>query len=139
MSKEQYDQYYEDRRQLEAEFAREHKVYEMELKTRMRPSNICSALEASKEDAEFAAELDSLSLALMASNSSANEQAQLQIPSRGRLSLPNDASEQLHWNLNTLALDRGSCGIEYLTPPSTTRISPVHQLDKDQLWNKPRS
>lgn len=49
ITKEQYDQWYEEHRQLEAEFARDHKIYEMELREKTRPSNICSAIEASKE------------------------------------------------------------------------------------------
>ena len=138
MSKEQYIQYYEEHRQIEAEFAREHRVYEIELKIKMRPSNFCSNLEASKEAVDFVTELDSLSLSLMASNSSTDDQAQLQISSRGRSSLPNDASEQLHWNLNTLALDRGSCSIEYLTPPASAGVSPLQQISEDELWREPR-
>jgi hypothetical protein len=138
MSQEEYDQYYLEHRQLEAEYARDRKIYERELKTTTRPSNICSALEASKDEVEFATELDSLSLSMMASNGSATGQTQLQTHTRSRMSLPNDASEQLHWDLNTLALDRGSCGIEY--SPQPHKGSPaLQQLDEDELWRKPRS
>jgi hypothetical protein len=138
MSKDQYDQYYLEHRQLEAEYARDRKIYERELKATTRPSNICSALEASKDEVDFATELDSLSLSMMASNGNATGQVQLQTHTRNRMSLPNDVSEQLHWDLNTLALDRGFCGIEYSPQP---RDGPpaLRQLNEDELWRKPRS
>lgn len=134
MSKQQYDLFFEERRILEAEFAREHKLYEMELTVSMRPSNICSAQEASKEETEFAAELDSLTLAMM--NSGEGTEHHL-AQTRGRSSLPSDPSEQLHWTLNSLALDRGACGIEY-SPQSSNQLPSLRQMDEDQLWKKPR-
>ncbi|CAO2652485.1 Nn.00g007680.m01.CDS01 [Neocucurbitaria sp. VM-36] len=135
MTKEQYDQYYEERRQLEAEFTRDRKGYEMELRAKMRPSNICSANEASKEEMDFAAEIDSLSLSMMASNASAVDH---QPQTRGRISLPNDASEQLHWDLNTLALERGSCGIEYTATQPDNGVPAMRRMNDDELWRKPR-
>lgn len=135
MTKEQYDLFFEERRALEAEFAREHKLYELGLKANMRPSNICSAQEASKEETEFAAELDSLSLAMMASGDGAAQPCIAQ--ARNRLSLPSDASEQLHWTLNSLALDRGACGIEYSTQ-SPNDLSSLRQMNEEELWKKPR-
>lgn len=136
MSKEQYDLFFEERRLLEAEFAREHKLYEMELKANMRPSNICSAQEASKEETQFAAELDSLSLAMMTSGDGTGQSHFAQ--TRGRSSLPSDASEQLHWTLNSLALDRGACGIEYSPSQSTSGIPSIRQMNEEELWKKPR-
>ncbi|KAF2622504.1 hypothetical protein BU25DRAFT_415228 [Macroventuria anomochaeta] len=136
MSKEQYDLFFEERRLLEAEFAREHKLYEMELKANMRPSNICSAQEASTEETEFAAELDSLSLAMMSSGDGAVQHQLAQ--TRGRSSLPSDASEQLHWTLNSLALDRGACGIEYSTSQSPNGVPSLRQMNEEELWKKPR-
>lgn len=138
MTKEQYDQYYVEHRQLETAFAHDRKTYESELRANTRPSNICSAMEASKEEAEFATELDSLSLSLMASNGDvANQATNLHQP-RGRVSLPYDATEQLHWDLNTLALDRGSCGIEYSAKPPTKAESTLRPMSEDDLWRKPR-
>ncbi|KAI4707085.1 hypothetical protein J4E89_008024 [Alternaria sp. Ai002NY15] len=137
MSKEQYEQWYAEHRQLEAEFSRDQRVYELEIKAKARPSNICSALEASKEEMDFATELDTLSLSLMASNNSNAEQAPYQRQGRTRTSLATDPDEQLHWNLNTLALDRGACGIEYSQPSSG--VSPTRQLDPEELWRKPRN
>lgn len=136
MSKEQYDLFFEERRALEAAFAREHKLYVTELKANLRPSNVCSAQEASKEEAEFAAELDSLSLAMMNSSDGAAQPHLAQ--GRGRLSLPSDASEQLHWTLNSLAIDRGSCGIEYSSPQSANGMPAVRRLNEEELWKKPR-
>lgn len=138
MSKEQYDQYYLEHRQLEAEYARDRKIYEMKLKTTTRPSNICSTLEASKDEVDFATELDSLSLSMTTSNSGATGQVQHQPQTRGRMSLPSDPSEQIHWDLNTLALDRGSCGIEYSQQPSNGAPA-LQQLNDDEVWRKPRS
>ncbi|KAF2827797.1 hypothetical protein CC86DRAFT_369040 [Ophiobolus disseminans] len=138
MTKEQYDQWYLEYRQLEAEYARDRRVYELDLKARMRPSNICTALEASKEETDFATELDSLSLSLMASNETAITHTQLQQAARNRVSLPSDASEQLHWDLNTLALDRGSCGVEYTASPSPNGVPAVPRMAKEKLWGKPR-
>jgi hypothetical protein len=137
MTKDQYDQYYLEHRQLEAGYMRDRKVYEAEIGANTRPSNICSALEASKEEAEFATELDSLSLSLMASNDSTH--AQLQEQSRTRISLPTDASEQLHWNLNTLALDRGSCGVEYSSHQTPNGAPAPRNLSEEELWAKSRS
>lgn len=134
MTQEQYDQWYAERRQLETEYARDRQMYEMEMKMKTRPSNKCSALEASKEDKEFASELDSLSLSMAASNSNTTPQHQ---QNRPRLSLPNDASEQLHWNLDALALDRGSCGVEYTSPQANNSIPTIRQLSDDDLWRKP--
>lgn len=136
MSKEQYDLFFEERRGLEVEFAREHKLYELEVKANMRPSNICSAQEASKEESDFVAELDSLSLAMMASGDAA-AQSHLML-SRGRSSLPSDASEQLHWTLNSLALDRGACGIEYSTSRPSSGVPALRQMNDEELWKKPR-
>ncbi|KAF9695717.1 hypothetical protein EKO04_006384 [Ascochyta lentis] len=136
MSKEQYDLFFEERRALEAEFARDHKLYEMELKANLRPSNVCSAQEASKEETEFAAELDSLSLAMMTSGDGASQPHLAQ--NRGRSSLPSDASEQLHWTLNSLAIDRGSCGIEYSTSQSANGMPAIRRLNEEDLWKKPR-
>lgn len=137
MTKDQYDQYYLEHRQLEAEYMRDRKIYEAEIKASTRPSNICSALEASKEEAEFATELDSLSLSLMASNDSSHAQPQQQ--ARTRISLPTDASEQLHWNLNTLALDRGSCGVEYSGNHTQSGSPAPRNLSEEELWAKSRS
>ncbi|KAF1844241.1 uncharacterized protein K460DRAFT_289950 [Cucurbitaria berberidis CBS 394.84] len=135
MTQEQYDQYYQEHRQLETEFARDHQIYERELKAQMRPSNVCSAMEASKEEMDFAAEIDSLSLSLMASNTSAVD---YQPEIRGRTSLPNDASEQLHWDLKTLALERGSCGVEYSATQRGNGVPAMRRMDDDELWRKPR-
>lgn len=139
MSQEQYDQWYAEHRQLEADFSRDQQVYEMELKAKTRPSNICSAMEASKEEMEFANELDSLSLSLMASNTSISDPAPLQIQNRTRTSLATDPEEQLHWDLNTLALDRGSCGIEYSASQPNNGVKSPRQLDVEELWRKPRN
>lgn len=139
MSPEQYDQWYAEHRQLEAEFSRDQRVYETDLKAKTRPSNICSAMEASKEEMEFANELDSLSLSLMASNTSTADHAPLHAQNRTRTSLATDPEEQLHWHLNTLALDRGSCGIEYSASQSNNGVSSSQQLDMEELWRKPRA
>lgn len=136
MSKEQYDAFFEERRGLEAEFAREHKLYELQLKANMRPSNICSAQEASKEESEFAAELDSLSLAMLGSGDEAGQSHFAQ--PRARSSLPSDASEQLHWTLDSLALDRGACGIEYSTTQASNSVPSLRQMSDEELWRKPR-
>lgn len=135
MTKEQYDVFFEERQLLEAEFAREHKLYEMELASRMRPSNICSAQEASKEETEFVAELDSLSLAMMNSGEGVEHRF---AQSRSRSSLPSDASEQLHWTLDSLALDRGACGIEYSPSQPSNHIPLLRQMNEEELWKKPR-
>lgn len=137
MSKEQYLQYYEEHRLLERNFARDRKLYETELRAKLRPSNMCSTLETSKEEMDFATELDSLSLSLMTSNTSVNGQNLPQAQGRGRLSLPNDAVEQLHWNLGTLALDPRSCGIES-SPPPATGIGPSLYMNEEELWKHPR-
>jgi hypothetical protein len=138
MTKEQYDQFYLEHRQLEAEYARDRKLYELGLKTHTRPSNICSVQEVSKEEMEFATELDSLSLSLMASNNSATNTNLFEQQARGRVSLPTDASEQLHWNLNTLALERGSCGVEYSVSSSPIGTPALRCTPEDELWGKPR-
>jgi len=136
MSQEQYDQWYAERRQLEDQFHRDFAAYETELKSKTRPSHICSVLDATKEEMDFVNEIDSLSLSLMTSNEDPNSQAQSP-QSRTRRSLPTDASEQLHWNLNTLALDRGSCGVEYTAPPSNG-MSAFQKINDEELWHKPR-
>jgi hypothetical protein len=138
MTKEQYDQFYLEHRQLEAEYARDRKIYELDLRAKTRPSNICSALEASKEETEFATELDVLSLSLMAPNDGAPNPADLQQQARNRVSLPTDASEQLHWDLNTLALDRGSCGVEFSATHPTDASSTTRHVSEEDLWRKPR-
>ncbi|KAF2124737.1 hypothetical protein P153DRAFT_379350 [Dothidotthia symphoricarpi CBS 119687] len=136
MTKEQSDQWYNEHQTLETEYARDHKEYEKDLRTRTRPSNVCSALEASQEEKEFAAELDSLSFSLMASNEASGVQLQSQV--RNRVSLPTDASEQLHWNLNSLALDRGSCGVEYSASHLENGSSTMRCMNEDELWRKSR-
>lgn len=138
MTKEQYDQYYLEHQQLETAFARDRKAYESELRAQTRPSNICSAMETSKEETDFATELDSLSLSLMASNGVSANYATTQDQARSRVNLPYDASEQLHWNLNTLALDRGSCGIEYSPNPASQAESKLRLMSEEDIWRKPR-
>jgi hypothetical protein len=138
MTKEQYDQFYLEHRQLEAEYARDRELYEMELKTQTRPSNICSVQEVSKEEMDFATELDSLSLSLMASNGSTANTSSFEQHARDRVSLPTDASEQLHWNLNTLALERGSCGVEYSVASSPNGTPAMRRTSEEELWGNPR-
>jgi hypothetical protein len=133
MTPELYEQWYQEHRQLEAEFARDHRAYEQELKSKTRPSNTCSAAEASTEDMNFAAELDSLSLSMMASTD-----AHLRQPDRPRTNLPSDPSEQLHWNLDTLALDRGSCGFEYTSSASAGSVPAMRRTTEEGLWGKRR-
>lgn len=135
MTKELYDQWYQEHRQLEADYARDRKVYELDLKSKTRPSNICSSVEVSKEESDFAMELDSLSLSL---STSITSEQQPQQAARIRITLPNDASEQLHWNLNGLTLDRGSCGIEYATPPSPNHVPAMRHIPEEELWGRPQ-
>ncbi|KAJ4288623.1 hypothetical protein N0V90_011860 [Kalmusia sp. IMI 367209] len=136
MTKDQYDIWYDERRKLEAAFTRDRKIYEMELKSNTRPSNICSALQISEEEKAFAAEIDSLSLAMMSSNSTATTETQS--PARQRVSLPNDASEQIHWGLNSLSIDRGSCGVEYSATQPSNSVSPMQAMSDTDLWGRPR-
>ncbi|KAH8728078.1 hypothetical protein GQ44DRAFT_610279 [Phaeosphaeriaceae sp. PMI808] len=132
MSKEQYDQWYLEHKQLETEYARDRISYESELRMNTRPSNICSALEVSNDDVEFATELESLSLSFMGPNKGGPTHTQLQY-ARGRVSLPNDASEQLHWDLNALTLSRGSCGAEYSASGSPNNVPSLHHATEDEL------
>ena len=136
MTKEQYNTWYDEHRKLEAAFTRDRRIYEMELRTTRRPSNICSALQYDEEEKAFAAELDSLSLALMSSNTSTASETQS--PGRTRRSLPNDASEQIHWGLNSLAIDRGSCGPEFAASGPTSSVSPLPGVSEEELWGRPR-
>ena len=131
MTKEQYETWYGERSRLEAQFARDRKIYLSEMKMKTRPSNICSALEMSKEEVDYAAELDSLSVMVSSIDSPTNH---TQSPHRQRVSLPNDASEQLHWGLKSLAIDRGSsCGVEYTSGPPTNDMRP---MSEEELWNR---
>jgi hypothetical protein len=136
MAQQQYDQWYVEHRQLEADFSRDQRNYELDLKSKTRPCNICSALEASKEEMDFANELDTLSLSLMASNTSTGGREQ---QGRNRVSLATDPSEQLHWDLNTLAIDRGACGIEYSGSQPGSGVSSARQPGPEELWRKPRN
>jgi hypothetical protein len=138
MTKEQYDQFYSERRQLEAEYAHDRKIYELDLKAKTRPSNICSSIEVSKDEMEFITELDSLSLSFATTGHDATDHARIQYHARGRVSLPNDASEQLHWDLNTLALDRGSCGVEYSSTQPSNGDSALQHMSEEEMWRKPR-
>jgi hypothetical protein len=131
MTQEQYERWYEERRQLEAQLVQDCKAYQSEMKMKTRPSNICSALEVSKEEMDFASELEMLSL-LMSSTDSTTHRTQPQ--HRHRVNLPYDASEQLHWGLNSLAIDRGSCGVEYAVSQPAENI---RAISKEELW--PRS
>jgi hypothetical protein len=131
MTTEQYEQWYQDRRWLEAQFTKDRAVYELELKAISRPSNVCSSVEVSKEETEFAAELDSLCLALVPSNDDSIAQPRAAI----RTALPTDASERLHWGLNALSLDRGSCGVE--ASQDTLRSPTIKELDEEGLWGRP--
>jgi hypothetical protein len=133
MTKDQYERWYEEHCELEAQFTRDRKIYQSEIKMKTRPSNICSALEMSKEEMDFAAELDSLSL-MMSSTDSTTDRTQSQ--HRHRVSLPNDASEQLHWGLNSLAIDRGSCGVEYTTGQP---VQNMRTMSEEELWQRARS
>ncbi|KAK7187769.1 hypothetical protein DPSP01_010819 [Paraphaeosphaeria sporulosa] len=136
MTKEQSDIWYDEHRKLEASFTRDRKIYEMELRSTTRPSNVCSALQYSEEEKAFAAELDSLSLAMMSSNTSAISETQS--PPRKRIGLPNDASEQIHWGLNSLTIDRGSCGPEFTAAQPSNGISPLQAMSEEELWGRPR-
>lgn len=137
MTKPQYEQWYDEYRQVESQFAKDRGTYELELRIKTRPSNMCSVLELSKEEIDFAAELDSLSLALIPSNDIVVGQHRTSRTSR--TSLPYDASEQLHWDLNALSLERGSCGVEYSVNQPTNGPSLIRPLDEEELWRKPRS
>ncbi|KAF1954745.1 hypothetical protein CC80DRAFT_493523 [Byssothecium circinans] len=134
MTQDEYSAWYAERNQLEAELARDRKTYELQLRANTRPSNVSSALEMSGEELEFANKLDSLSLSLMSSDEGTSNYVQTQ-QHRHRISLPNDASEQLHWSLNSLALDRGSCGVEY---SGAQPVQPVRTMTEEELWNRAR-
>ncbi|KAL1594361.1 hypothetical protein SLS60_010121 [Paraconiothyrium brasiliense] len=136
MTKEQSDIWYDEHRKLEASFTRDRKIYEMELRSTTRPSNICSALQYSEEEKAFAAELNSLSLAMMSSNTSTVTETYS--PTRKRVGLPNDASEQIHWGLNSLTIDRGSCGPEFTAAQPANGISPMQAMSEEELWKRPR-
>lgn len=118
MTKEQFSVWADEHRQLEWNFRDERDKYVLQMKATLRPSNVCSVNEMSDADREFASQLDSLVLSMCTSNSSIDSQpASLD----HRRSLPTDASEQLHWHLNSLALEeRGSCGVEYASKPGCT-------------------
>jgi hypothetical protein len=136
MTQQQSDIWYDEHRKLEASFSCDRKIYEMELRTTTRPSNVCSALQYSEEEKAFATELDSLSLALMSSNT--GPISETQPPARKRISLPNDASEQIHWGLNSLTIDRGSCGPEFTAAQPSNGISPMQAMSEEELWGRPR-
>lgn len=135
MTKEQSDVWYDEHRKLEASFVRDRRIYETELRSTTRPSNVCSALQYSEEEKAFAEELDSLTLAMMPSNVSANQETHS--PTRKRMSLPTDASEQIHWGLNSLTIDRGSCGPEFTAGQSPNGISSMQNLSEEELWGRP--
>jgi hypothetical protein len=126
MTKEQYESWYEEHRQIEARWNYDRKIYQSGMKLKTRPSNIASALEVSEEEADFASALDSLSLAMSAPESATGHT--LPQP-RQRVGLPSDAAEQLHWGLNSLAIDRGSCGLEYTTGQPMNSIRPMPKKD----------
>ena len=136
MTNEQYALWYDEHRKLEAAFTCDRKLYEMELRATTRPSNVCSALQYSEEEKAFAAELDSLSLAIMSSNS--NITTETGSPVRTRRSLPGDASEQIHWGLNSLTIDRGSCGPEFTANRPSSGVSPMQNMSEEDLWGRPR-
>lgn len=184
MTADEYNRWYEEHQALQAQYTVDREAYELQQRVESRPTNICSALEMSKEEEAFARELDGLSLSLMASatststhllstittvpNSSSSSSSLIPpllndtvtptptnpadttpssvvsrsqrrpshphphpyhpYPPRQRITLPSDASEQLHWGLNSLAIDRGSCGVEY----STSTSSPVQTSLRQQ-------
>lgn len=136
MTNEQYVLWYEEHRKLEAAFERDRKLYEMELRSTTRSSNVCSALQYSEAEKAFAAELDSLSLVMMSSNSSIATETDA--PVRARRNLPNDASEQIHWGLNSLTIDRGSCGPEFTANQPTNGVSPMQAMNDEDIWGRPR-
>lgn len=133
MTKELYDRWYQEHRQLEAEYARDRKAYELDLKSKTRPSNICSAAEVSKEESDFAMELDSLSLSLAATSNATTKHSHHEQAGRVRTALPTDVSEQLHWNLNGLALDRGSCGVEYTGSTSPSNVPAMWHVPEEEV------
>ena len=132
MAKEQYEQWYNEHRQLEAQFAQESRTYELQLKATTRATNTCAQIKASQEELDFAAEVETLSLAMESSNQS----DQTIVNRAGRLILPNDASEQLHWSLNALSLERGSCGVEY-SPSRSTKAGVSNAHLDENMWGKP--
>ncbi|KAF2120094.1 hypothetical protein BDV96DRAFT_485721 [Lophiotrema nucula] len=138
MSKAQYDRWYDEHRQLEAQFTKDRAIYEHELIASSRHSNACSASEASQEEVSFAAELDALTIAMESPNTSAIYARSH--PARiNRFNLPCDPSEQLHWDLNSLTLDRGSCGLEYSAHQPSSRVSKTTTLLDEDTWHKPRA
>lgn len=133
MNAEQYDRWYDEHRKLEAGFTCDRRIYEMEVRATTRPSNVCSVRQYDEEERAFAAELNALSLAMMTSSTGATATAETQTPTRVRRSLPNDAEEQIHWGLNALAIDRGSCGSEF-----SVAMPPRQGLSEEELWGRPR-
>ncbi|KAF2650320.1 hypothetical protein K491DRAFT_141328 [Lophiostoma macrostomum CBS 122681] len=134
MTDDQYEMWYVERRQLEARFEKDRKQYELELKATSRPAHVCSALEASQDEVSLAAEVDSLSLAMSSSNPTTTlDHPQ---PRPNRINLPNDSSEQLHWGLNALSIDRGSCGVEYSNNQSSSLPSAGMVTEDVNFWRK---
>ncbi|KAF2259925.1 hypothetical protein CC78DRAFT_585439 [Lojkania enalia] len=136
MTQEQYAQWYEEHRQLEAQYLKDHRSYELGLRTTTRPSNPWSPAQTRREELEFAAKMESLSLAMMPSHNSTIDKSAIRTI---RYSLPSDASEQLHWGLNSLSLDRSTCGIEYSMRHSSNNIPTLRGLSEDELWRRPRN
>jgi hypothetical protein len=134
MANDQYETWYAERRQLEARFVKDRKQYELELKASSRPAHACSALEASQDEVSLAADVDSLSLAMASFNPTTTPSHPQTRPNR--ISLPTDSSEQLHWGLNALSIDRGSCGVEYAGNQSSSRMSAGMVPEHDELWGK---
>ena len=138
MTAEQSSMWYHEHRQLEAQFEKDKRMYQLEQQSKSRPANTCSALEASEDEVRLSNEIDSLSLAMASSNTPTGPAFSQSRPTR--ISLPNDASEQLHWGLNSLSIDRGACGVEYAGGnPSTSSTSAQRRLlEQEELWGRSR-
>jgi hypothetical protein len=135
MTGPQFDQWYEGLRQLELRFQQDRQAHELKLRAGSRPSNVTSVLEATEEEMDVTAEIESLCLDIGSANE--GNGSGYQPKHRGQhVSLPTDAEEQLHWQLNALALDRGSCSVDYSQSSSTS--SQARMMSEEELWKKPR-
>jgi hypothetical protein len=104
MTKDVFDSYYDNRRRVEGQFARERHGYERDIASRSRPTIACDPLGASKGEEHIAAVMEQLSLSMVASK---NTICPPPIAHNKRVNLPTDASERLHFDLNALNLDCG--------------------------------
>jgi hypothetical protein len=123
MSPEQYNQWYDEHRSLQAAHSTKLATYTANLRAQCIETERCGGPDLTPEDLELAASLNTLGLSAQSSSQELSA-----ISAQQQRTLPGDTTEQLHWAFGQL-----SCGPQTAHPDQALRWVHAMQEDDEEL------